>query len=74
MGRIRGAVGPWLPGRGKGVAAGIAILRDGGKLPVDAAQSASILALSVSDYGMFAFGGEVPFMYYHASTHDVQVL
>ncbi|MBT3287578.1 MAG: hypothetical protein HN380_09545 [Victivallales bacterium] len=67
-----GSGGAVAAGTQEGVAAGIAVLRDGGNA-VDAA-IASILALSVSHYGMFAFGGEVPFMFYNASTRNVQVL
>ena len=68
----QGSGGAVAAGTQDGVSAGIAVLRDGGNA-VDAA-IATILALSVSDHGMFTFGGEVPLMFYNASTHDVRVL
>ena len=54
------------------VAAGIAILEAGGNA-ADAA-SATLLALSVTDYGYFAFGGEVPLLIYDAEQEQVRVL
>lgn len=51
--------------------AGIDILAKGGNA-VDGAV-ATIFNLAVSDYGMFCFGGEVPFMFYNAKTGKVTV-
>lgn len=52
------------------VAAGMTILEDGGNA-ADAAV-ATILALAVVDYGLFAMGGEVPLIIWHEG--EVQVL
>ena len=58
---------------GKGaVAAGIRLLEAGGNA-ADAA-AATILALAVTDYGLFAMGGEVPFLIYDAKSEQVKVL
>ena len=58
---------------GKGaVAAGISILEDGGNA-ADAA-AATLLALSITDYGSFAIGCEIPFIIYDASKGEVKVL
>ncbi len=54
------------------VAAGIGVLRDGGNAADGAA--ATILALAVTDYGMFAIGGEVPIMVYDAKSKSVQTI
>lgn len=54
------------------VAAGIGILERGGRA-ADAA-AATILALSVTDYGMFALGGEVPVLVYDAESRRVTCL
>ncbi|MFP4249759.1 MAG: gamma-glutamyltransferase family protein [Armatimonadota bacterium] len=54
------------------VGAGLRILGDGGNA-VDAAV-ATILALAVTDYGLFAIGGEVPLMVYAAGSRRVRVL
>jgi gamma-glutamyltranspeptidase/glutathione hydrolase len=54
------------------VAAGMALLRGGGNA-ADAAV-ATILALSITDHGDFAIGGEVPFMIYDAEKEEVKVL
>jgi gamma-glutamyltranspeptidase/glutathione hydrolase len=51
--------------------AGIDILSKGGNA-IDGAV-ATIFNLSVSDFGMFCFGGEVPFMFYNAKTGKVMV-
>lgn len=51
--------------------AGIDILSQGGNA-VDAAV-AVIFCLSVSDYGSFCIGGEVPFMFYNTNTGMVSV-
>lgn len=54
------------------VAAGIEILEQGGNA-ADAA-AATILALSITDHGAFAIGGEVPFLIYDARQGEVKVL
>ncbi len=54
------------------VAAGIEILEQGGNA-ADAAV-ATLLALSITDHGAFAIGGEIPFMIYDAQHRDVKVL
>jgi gamma-glutamyltranspeptidase/glutathione hydrolase len=54
------------------VAAGIQILEAGGSA-ADAA-AATILALSITDHGAFAIGGEVPFIIYDAQRGEVKVL
>jgi gamma-glutamyltranspeptidase/glutathione hydrolase len=67
-------------GKGGGVAAGgreaveagIELLSQGGNA-VDSA-AATLLALAVTDYGMFAIGGEIPFIFYDAKSRDVKVL
>ena len=58
--------------RPEAVAAGLDILRDGGTA-ADAA-AATLLALSVTDYGLFASGGEVPILVYDAKKNEVKVL
>jgi gamma-glutamyltranspeptidase/glutathione hydrolase len=58
-------------GPGPSVEAGLDILRKGGNA-VDGAVAA-IFNLSVSDYGSFCIGGEVPFMFYSADTRKVIV-
>ncbi len=58
---------------GKGaVAAGMSILEDGGNA-ADAAAS-TLLALSITDYGSFAIGAEIPFIIYDAKKGEVKVL
>jgi len=54
------------------VAAGISILEQGGNA-ADAA-AATLLALSITDYGAFAIGAEIPFMIYDANKGEVKVL
>ncbi len=54
------------------VEAGIQLLREGGNA-ADAA-TATLLALSVTDYGSFAIGGEIPFLIYDAKKREVKVL
>ena len=53
------------------VIAGLKILEMGGTA-ADAA-AASILALSITDYGAFCIGGEVPLLYYDADKKKVKV-
>jgi gamma-glutamyltranspeptidase / glutathione hydrolase len=67
-----GKGGAVAAGRGEAVAAGITILKQGGNA-ADAAV-ATLLALSVTDYGSFCIGGEVPFIFYDAKKQKVTVL
>jgi gamma-glutamyltranspeptidase/glutathione hydrolase len=67
-----GSGGAVAAGAAPSVAAGIQILREGGNA-ADAAV-ATILALSVTDYGLFAIGGEVPLLIYDAQKDEVKVL
>ena len=54
------------------VAAGISILEQGGNA-ADAA-AATLLALSITDYGSFAIGAEIPLIIYDAHKKEVKVL
>jgi gamma-glutamyltranspeptidase/glutathione hydrolase len=65
----RGAV---AAGGAGAVAAGMKILGQDGNA-ADAA-AATILALSITDHGAFAIGGEVPFIIYDAAKKEVKVL
>jgi gamma-glutamyltranspeptidase/glutathione hydrolase len=67
-----GKGGAVAAGRAEAVAAGISILEQGGNA-ADAAV-ATLLALSITDYGLFCIGGEVPFMIYDAKKRAVKVL
>jgi gamma-glutamyltranspeptidase / glutathione hydrolase len=67
-----GKGGAVAAGKSESVAAGIQILEQGGNA-ADAAV-ATLLALSVTDYGLFAIGGEVPLIIYDAKTQEVKVL
>lgn len=67
-----GKNGAVAAGHADSVAAGIKILEQGGRA-ADAA-AATILALSVTDYGSFAIGGEVPVIIYDAHSKQVKVL
>ncbi len=57
-------------GHADSVAAGILTLEKGGNA-ADAA-AATILALAVTDYGLFAIGGEVPILVYDTKTKQVK--
>lgn len=70
--KATGKGGAVAAGKMNSVAAGIQILEEGGNA-ADAAV-ATLLALSVTDYGMFAIGGEVPLIIYDAKTQEVKVL
>jgi gamma-glutamyltranspeptidase/glutathione hydrolase len=70
--QAQGAGGAVAAGRAGSVAAGITILEQGGNA-ADAA-AAAVLALSVTDYGSFAFGGEVPLIIYDAKRREVKAL
>lgn len=67
-----GKHGAVAAGHADSVAAGIKILEQGGRA-ADAA-AATILALSVTDYGSFAIGGEVPVIIYDTQSKQVKVL
>ena len=67
-----GRVGAVAAGDSRAVAAGIEILSEGGNA-ADAAV-AVILALSVTDYGDYCIGGEVPFLIYDTQRESVEVL
>lgn len=67
-----GRTGAVAAGGSRAVAAGIEILQNGGNA-ADAAV-ATILALSITDHGAFAIGGEVPFIIYDGKTEEVKVL
>ena len=54
------------------VAAGISILEQSGNA-ADAA-AATLLALSITDYGSYTIGAEIPFIIYNAGTGEVKVL
>jgi len=70
--KAEGKGGAVAAGKINSVAAGAQILADGGNA-ADAAV-ATLLALSVTDYGMFAIGGEVPLLIYDAKTKQVKAL
>ena len=65
----RGAV---AAGGSGAVAAGISILEQGGNA-ADAA-AATLLALSITDYGSYAIGAEIPLIIYNKSKGEVKVL
>ncbi len=65
-----GKGGAVAAGQAGSVAAGISILEKGGNA-ADAA-AATILALAVTDYGLFAIGGEVPILVFDAKTQQVK--
>ena len=67
-----GKGGAVAAGDSRSVAAGIRLLEHGGNA-ADAA-AATLLALSVTDYGRFAIGGEVPLLIYDARSQQVKVL
>ena len=67
-----GKGGAVAAGGKEAVAAGVSILEKGGNA-ADAA-AATLLALSITDYGFFAIGAEIPFMIYDAKTKQVKVL
>ena len=67
-----GTGGAVAAGGADAVAAGLSMLEQGGNA-ADAAV-ATILALSITDYGAFAIGAEAPFMIYDAKKREVKVL
>ena len=70
--KASGRGGAVAAGGAGAVAAGVEILAAGGNA-ADAAV-ATLLALSLTDYGWFAVGGEVPFIIYDARRREVKVL
>ncbi len=67
-----GKDGAVAAGAADAVSAGIQLLTDGGNA-ADAAV-ATILAMAVTDYGLFAIGGEIPLIIYNAAEQRVSVL
>ena len=67
-----GVGGAVAAGEADSVAAGIRLLEKGGNA-ADAA-AATLLALAITDYGLFAIGGEVPLIIYDAAKKEVKVL
>jgi len=67
-----GKGGAVAAGGGPAVAAGLQLLEQNGNA-ADAA-AATLLALTVTDYGSCAIGGEVPVLIYHAEKKEVKVL
>ncbi len=70
--RASGKGGTVAAGGAGAVAAGISILEQGGNA-ADAA-AATLLALSVTDYGSYAIGAEIPLIIYDARKQEVKVL
>ncbi len=70
--KASGKGGAVAAGGSEAVAAGIRLLRADGNA-ADAAV-ATLLALSVTDYGWFSIGGEVPLLIYRAEQREVKVL
>ncbi len=70
--KASGKGGAVAAGGSGAVAAGVRLLREGGNA-ADAAV-ATLLALSVTDYGWFAIGGEVPLLIFDAKSQEVKVL
>ncbi len=70
--RGSGKGGAVAAGHPNSVAAGLKMLEDGGNA-ADAA-TATLLALAVTDYGLFAMGGEVPLLIYDAKQKEVKAL
>ena len=67
-----GRGGAVAAGGKKAAAAGISILRQGGNA-ADAA-AATLLALSISDYGKYAIGAEIPLIFFDNADKKVKVL
>jgi len=70
--RASGRAGAVAAGGSAAVAAGIEMLEEGGRA-ADAA-AATLLALSITDYGSYAIGAEIPLIIYDASKKEVKVL
>jgi gamma-glutamyltranspeptidase/glutathione hydrolase len=67
-----GTGGAVAAGGSAAVAAGMEMLRAGGNA-ADAA-AATLLALSITDHGLFAIGGEIPFIIHDAQRQETKVL
>lgn len=70
--KASGKGGAVAAGKPEAVAAGIELLSAGGNA-ADAA-AATLLALAVTDYGLFAIGGEVPLLIFDAKKQEVKAL
>ena len=70
--KASGKGGAVAAGGDAAVGAGISILEKGGNA-ADAA-AATLFALSITDYGWFAIGSEIPFIIYDAKSKKVKVL
>ena len=70
--KASGRGGAVAAGKPEAVAAGVELLQQGGNA-ADAA-AATLLALAVTDYGLFAIGGEVPLLIYDVEQKRVNVL
>ena len=70
--KASGKGGAVAAGGNDAVDAGISILEKGGNA-ADAA-AATLFALSITDYGWFAIGAEIPFLIYDAKTQKVHAL
>jgi gamma-glutamyltranspeptidase/glutathione hydrolase len=70
--KASGKGGAVAAGGAGAVAAGIAILEQGGNA-ADAA-AATLLALSITDYGSYTIGAEIPLIIYDARKKEVKVL
>ena len=70
--RASGKGGAVAAGGKEAVAAGLSMLKQGGNA-ADAA-AATLLALSVTDFGYFAIGAEIPLIIYDARKKEVKVL
>ncbi len=70
--KAAGKNGAVAAGGEEAVAAGISMLEQGGNA-ADAA-AATLLALSITDYGSFAIGAEIPLIIYDAKKGEVKVL
>ena len=70
--KASGKGGAVAAGGSGAVAAGIRLLREGGNAADGAV--ATLLALSVTDYGSFAIGGEIPMLIYDAEKGEVKAL
>lgn len=70
--KASGKGGAVAAGGNAAVGAGISMLEKGGNA-ADAA-AATLFALSITDYGWFAIGSEIPFIIYDAKTKQTKVL
>ena len=70
--QARGSKGAVVAGGKASVAAGLGILKSGGNA-ADAA-AATLIALTVTDYRLYCFGGEVPIIHYNAKEGHTEVI